>query len=75
MFHAVNVTHFSAVSRVFDMVSLLPDGFKMSQLPLLGVVEQVMAKASTSEYQDRPSLLYKVSTAVRTCRSIKAAPC
>ncbi len=47
MLHSVNVTHFSAVRRVFDVVSLLPDGFEMSQLPLFGVVEQVMAKTST----------------------------
>ena len=47
MLHAVNVAHFSAVSRVFDVMSLLPDSFEMSQLPLFGVVEQVMAKTST----------------------------
>ena len=75
MLHAVNVAHFSTVSRVFDVVSLLPDGFKVSQLPLFGIVEQVMAKTSTKEYQGCSSLLYKVSVALRTCRSIRAAPC
>jgi hypothetical protein len=74
MLHTVNVAHFSAIGRIFDVMSLFPNGFEVSQLPLLGVVEQVMAEASTWEYQDRPSLLYRISNIVRTCRSIIAAP-
>jgi len=75
MLHTVNVAHFSAISRILDVMSLLPDGFEMSQLPLLGVVEQVVAEASTRTYQDRSALEYRIWTTVRTCRSTRVSPC
>lgn len=75
MLHAVNITHFSAVRRVFDVMSLLPDGFEMSQLPLFSVVEQVMAKTSTEGVSKFAPHSYTGYPAVRTCRSIRAAPC